>query len=233
MNSFRILRVLRDLLCKDCDLLNKRVGNDSFRPVLRILGSERSQEAARVVCQAGGEEERVRRTCACTITETDRPEFGHGKRLSRCNHQRTFKCSCPQIIGIDLGFAGAVWVIVGDKQVATKLAPTRWRDGQSPGGGEMDASLVGDHCLDKGAVRGEFIDDAASLRLVCVGDEDRLSAVDAELLNVERGIAMREFRKMRVGKRPCQLPLAIEDVDLAAVLVGRIDLGRRQPSCCR
>ncbi len=59
-------------------------------------------------------------------------------------------------------------------------------------------------------------------RLVRVRDEDRLCPVDAEVLDVECGVAGWEVREIRVGESSRHLPLAIENVDVAAVLVGGV-----------
>jgi hypothetical protein len=71
------------------------------------------------------------------------------------------------------------------------------------------------------AVRAEFVHDATRGRLVRERDEEGLGPLGAEVLNVEHGVAGWELRKFRIRETSRQLPIAIEDVDLAAVLVGR------------
>ena len=62
----------------------------------------------------------------------------------------------------------------------------------------MGTCRVVDQRPDEGAVRAEFIHDAARGRLVRVRDEEGLCPVNAEVLDVERGIAAWERRKIRV-----------------------------------
>ena len=76
---------------------------------------------------------------AGTVAEAYGPKFGDGKRLARVERQRAFKCSGRDVIGIDLGEAGGVCVVVPDEQVAAKLAPIRGRDGEPPRSVQIDA----------------------------------------------------------------------------------------------
>ena len=146
-------------------------------------GRDRPEQAVRIVFQPGGEIERVRRTCVATATEAQGPKFGFGKRLTRVEHQRAYKCSGRQVIGIDLRQA-VDSVVVADEQVAAKLAPTRGRDGEPPGSGQMNSCRVVNQRLEESAVRAEFIHDAARGRLVRERDEEGRCPVDVEVLTL-------------------------------------------------
>jgi hypothetical protein len=168
------------------------------------LDRDRPEQAVRIAIQPGGEKERVRRTRGAPVTEAQGPEFGRGKRLTRVECDRAFECSGRQVIGIDLRKAGGVRVVVADEQVAAKLTLTGGRDGEPPGGVQMHARRIVDQRLDEGTVRDEFVHDAAPGRLVGEGDEEGLYPVDTEILDIERGIAGREARRIRGGETPGQ-----------------------------
>src|SRR5208337_2702440 len=169
----------------------------------------------------GGEVERIREAAAPAVAETQGPEVVLAERLTRSEFKHSFEGTVHRVEGID----PVVPAVVPDEQITAELAETLGRDGQSPGVVQPLACWVVDQRLDEGTVGLELIHDAArGNTLVRVRDEEGLCPVDAEILDVERGIAGWELRKIRVRESSRQLPLAVEDVDVAAVLVGGVDL---------
>ena len=97
--------------------------------------------------------------------------------------------SVRQVVGIDLREAVGIALLL-----PTSRSPPNWPQPAgamaSPQGAvEMGARRVVDQRLDEGAVRAEFIHDAARGRLVRERDEEGLVPLTLEVLDVERGVA--------------------------------------------